>query len=263
MKTNTNHLLFIALLIVLHACTPAKKGQPPKTSLFSYDKVTPVDFPDLKIPGFTFPQDSTTLNHWIAANDTLNIYKHAWGIWTGLTSPTKQRVGGQDLLVFETWMTPEEMIDSILDKPVKRSNRANLKRPNQFTHFQQTVNDSIHESVSYSPPAADFAIQNKLFLATTLYDYAKKGMTDIPDFPNDAITIKPVFKVLPVSSSKDQTKFAISTWHGTINTLTAFPEKDWHSCVYVDITNKGHGDGSQLKFPDSDTPPPPPTDATT
>lgn len=259
---NHNYYLGIAMLFFMFvSCNTDKKEPATNEITFSYDKVTPVEFPILDIPNFNFPEDSIVLNNWIYENDTLNIYKHAWGIWAGLTSPTDQNIGGQTLLVYETWLTPEEMIDSINNRPIRRSNRANLKRPNQFTHFQQTVNNSIHESVSYSPAAANHAIKNKLFLATTLYDYAQQGMTEIPNFPNDAITIKPVFKILPASSG-GQVKFAITTWHGTIDSLAAFPESDWHSCVYVDITNKSHGDGSQLFFPNSKNPPAP-TAATT
>ncbi len=262
MKTKFTTLVLGMLLISMIACKPEKKEPLPTNDSFVYHKVIPEDFPKLDIPGFSFPEDSTTLNTWIYKNDTLNIYTHGWGIWAGLTTKTQQKVGGQKLLVYETWLTPEEMIDSILKQPIQRSNRANLKQPNQFTHSGQTVNDSIHESVSYSPPAANHAITNKLFLATTLYEYAQSGRTEIPVFPNDAITIKPVFKVLPVASEKDQTKFAISTWHSTIDSLAAYPEKDWHSAVYVDITNNSNGDGSQLLFPDSDIAPPP-TEAAT
>ncbi|KZS42762.1 hypothetical protein AWE51_15425 [Aquimarina aggregata] len=262
MKTKLTTLGLALLILTIKACSPEKKKPIAIQDPFIYDKITPVNFPKVNVPNFKFPEDSTTLNEWIRKNDTLKIYTHGWGIWAGLTQPTSQTAGGQNLLVFETWLTPEEMIDSILQKPNKRSNRANLKRPNQFTHFGHTVNDSIHESVSYSPSAANHAIKNKLFLASSLYEYAKQGKTEIPIFPDDAITIKPVFKILPVSKAKDQKLFAISTWPGTIDSLAAFPEKDWHSAVYIDITNHSHGDGNQLYFPNSTTPPEP-TAATT
>ena len=237
-----NQLLTLSLLLVLSiACKKTKKEKH-----FKHDKkgkieiaLTPVDFPNLNIPGFEFPQDSLTLNRWIHKQQNDSIYLHGWGIWTGLMEKTALKVEGMtsDLRVFETWLTPEEMIAKINKNPLKRSNRANLKKPNQFTHFkgEQTLNDSIHESVAYSPAAANFAIKNKLFKAQTLYEIAKKKK-EIPFFPNDAMTIKPVFKLLPVSSG--ETKFNISTWHGTIDKLKAYPEQDWATFVTVDVKNE-------------------------
>lgn len=258
MKTN-GILLLLAIMLFMTACSRNKTSDDDLQSSFVYDKVVPVDFPKLNIPGFHFPEDSNTLNKWIYNNDTAQIYKHGWGIWTGLTSPTSQKAGGKTLLVYETWMTPEEMIDSILQKPVLRSNRTNLKMPHQLTHFGHTVNDSIHESVSYSPGSAAFAMQNKIFLATTLAGYAKQGMTEIPTFPNDAINIKPVFKILPAVSKKGQTKFAIATWHGPTDSLISYPEKAWKTIVYVDVNNQGKGNGEQLKVTKiGQTPPPTP-----
>lgn len=230
----------LALFLYIVACTDEIQ----KTT-FTYDAVTPVDFPDsLPIAGFQFPQDSTTLNRWIHQSQNDSIYLHGWGIWTGVTAHTNEKTTGDSipLRVYETWLTPEEMIDSIKGIAIKRSNRANLKIPHQLTHFkhnlsgQQTINDSIHESVSYSPGASSFAIQNKIFMATSLYAIAAKNQTEIPFFPQNAITIKPVFKLLPVSSGK--TLFSIASWHGPTDQLKAYPEKDWQSYVNVDVTNK-------------------------
>ncbi|WP_215226168.1 hypothetical protein [Echinicola shivajiensis] len=245
MKNKSHYHLMTVLLLGLFSCKEQKK-EVTETALmhFAYDKVTPAEFPQLNIPGFNFPEDSTVLNQWIHEMDTEKIYLHGWGIWAGLTAKTDQKIPGdpRNLLVFETWLTPEEMIDSIKNEPIKRSNRANLKVPNQFTHFaamQKTVNDSIFESVSYSPGASSYAIENKIFMATTLYNMAKnEGRTEIPFFPTDAITIKPVFKLLPTSGG--ESRFDIATWPGTIDSLAAFPEKEWGSYVTVDVNNNGN-----------------------
>jgi len=206
---------------------------------FSYHKVIPAEFPQLNIPGFNFPEDSLVINKWVRTSEVHKIHLHGWGIWTGLTSKTNQYIPGDDrpLRVFETWLTPEEMIDSIKNIPIKRSNRSNLKTPNQFGHMalnQESINDSIHESVAYSPGAASFAINNKIFMATTLLEYAKEGKKEVPFFPLNAITIKPVFKVLPASTGK--TSFNISAWHGPVNDTIAYPEQDWLTFVTVDTS---------------------------
>ena len=225
-----------------------------KKEAFTYHKVVPAEFPELEIPGFNFPEDSLVVNKWIRTSNTQKVYQHGWGIWTGLTAETNQYIPGdtRPLRVFETWLTPDEIVDSIKKLPVKRSNRANLKMPNQLGHFvsnQETVNDSIHESVSYSPGAASFVINNKIFMATTLLKYAKKeNRKEVPFFPANAITIKPVFKVLAASGGK--TKFNISAWSGPTDQLIGYPEQDWGSFVTVDIAEDAKTEGTTFSVDD-------------
>jgi len=246
MKTLTC-LVFLALLVCSCKEKQKEKEKPVRDTLetFTYHKITPQEFPAVNIPGFKFPEDSTIINKWIHESKNDAIYLHGWGIWTGLTMPTDQRIPGDTtpLKVYETWLTPEEMINSIKGEPVRRSNRANLKIPHQFSHSRNgrlgklvSINDSIHESVSYSPAAARFAIDNKIFMATTLYDYAvNQKRSEIPSFPKNTITLKPVFKLLRVTSG--QKLFSISAWHGPTPDLKAFPEKDWLTYVTIDVTN--------------------------
>ena len=187
---------------------------------FTYHKVIPVEFPKLNIRGFNFPEDSIKIKDWIHNSEYTKIQLHGQGIWIGLTAETDQFIpkDKRPLRVYETWLNPEEMIDSINGKPVLRSNRDNLKKPHQTFHFAsnlETVNDSIHESVSYSPDAASFAINNKILKASTLYKRTKEENAEIPFFPPNAITIKRVFKVLAASGGK--TKFNITAWNGTID----------------------------------------------
>lgn len=245
----------VALSLCYFSCKHDKKTHEDKHAepKFTYHDVKSAKFPSLNIPGFKFPEDSTKINNWIHTKTNDSLYLHSWGIWTGLTSKTQQTPEGHSALrVFETWLTPEEMIDSIKGLPVNRSNRANLKRPRQLTHFAsnlETVNDSIHESVSYSPGAAKFAIDNKIFLATTLYKYgALEHKVEIPVFPTNAITIKPVFKLLQTSSGA--TSFNIAAWHGTTDKLVAFPEQDWGTFVTVNTKNEGPSEGSTFHLND-------------
>ena len=244
-----NYFLLTALLLTLFfSCNNYKKDT------FTYHKVIPAEFPQVSIPGFNFPEDSLAVNNWVRTSNTEKIYQHGWGIWTGLTTETNQYIPGdkRPLRVFETWLTPEEIVDSIKNVPVRRSNRANLKTPNQLGHFvsdQETVNDSIHESVSYSPGAASFAINNKIFMATTLLDYAKKeNRKEVPFFPPNAITIKPVFKVL--ASSTGKTKFNIAAWSGPNDKLAGFPEQDWGSQITVDVSEGAISDGTTFNVDD-------------
>ncbi len=211
--------------------------------------VTPVPFPDLDIPGFTFPTDSAVINEWVATQNLEEMYRHSWGIWAGLTTPTSQSIGGQNLLVFETWQTPKEITDEINGNPTPRDGRANLNKPNQFKHAARFAEEEhpdfeVAESVSYNPKAANFALENKLFLAKTLAKYQYEGRTEIPTFPSNAITLKPVFKVITKEKLDANGLYTLPTWPGPISREIGFPEKDWNACVYVDLNNNSHGDGS-------------------
>jgi hypothetical protein len=244
-------IYYVIAALLLSFSFSCKKNQNSKN--FSYHKVIPAEFPQLNIPGFNFPEDSLVINKWIRTSEINKINQHGWGIWTGLTSETNQYIPGDDrpLRVFETWLTPEEMIDSIKNIPIKRSNRSNLKTPNQFGHMalnQETINDSIHESVAYSPGAASSAINNKIFMATTLLGYAEEGKKEVPFFPLNAITIKPVFKVLAASTG--ETSFNISAWHGPDNDTIAYPEQNWLTFVTVDTSEGAKSKGNTYSVND-------------
>ncbi len=234
---------------LLLSCGKEKKTTIPEIPKFTYDNVIPAPFPQTGIPGFKFPEDSTVINTWVKKNDLNKIYQHGWGIWAGLTTPTSQSIGGNNLLVFETWLTPDEIINGIKKEPIQRSNRANLSKPNQFLHAElltgQQSDTSVSESVSYSPAAAKFALDNKIFMATTLAGYQNQGMTQIPNFPSDAITIKPVFKLIKKNKLDSNGLYAMASWHGPTDSLIGYPESQWQSCIYVDINNKGNGNGAQ------------------
>ena len=60
--TKRMYLVLIAsLLILAYSCKKEKKDD----KGYTYHKVVPAEFPNLDIPGFSFPQDSVTLNQWI------------------------------------------------------------------------------------------------------------------------------------------------------------------------------------------------------
>lgn len=269
MKKNAFILLLVALFIGIYACeeTPKEPQEPtdptPTEPTFTQDDITPANFPDLGLPNFNFPEDSNTLNGWIYNDDTDQIYTHVWGIWKGITQETGQSVGQQPLRVYETWLTPDMMKDAMRGDPIVRSNRPNVRTPKQHTHFGSLVDTNIFESVAYSPPAADYAIANKLMLAPDLYmryyNQEQNGATDQePNFPNDAITIKPVFKIIRAGVDMQ----AIEVWPGAPTEFLAggFPQLNWGAYVYVDVNNQaGQNTGQHGTIPEGDITPPAPT----
>jgi hypothetical protein len=186
-----------------------------------------VCLPDLPKPdpNFVFPQSETVLNQWIYDGDSNQIYQHGWGIWSGLT----QQVGivdGTVVRAFETWTVPSNIIfRSATENASLHAVNAPLKRPSlelsvprQFGHGKtvqakvQTKamnvkavaaaaatgapDSNIFVSVAYNPPGEEHAIANRLFYESTLQQYMKNGYAEIPNFPNNSITIKPVYKII-------------------------------------------------------------------
>lgn len=243
-KKSISFLLLIIIIITANSCIKKdrKLDNSIKRTLTSVQSISLTSVLDNK--DYKFPVDSSKINGWVKQQELEKIHKHGWGIWKGLTSFTNQKSDGSYLRIYETWLTPQDILDSIRNKPVLRVGRANLNKPHQFTHAKKmggTLDDTdIVESVSYNPAASNFAIKNKLFLATTLAKYMyKEGRSEIPNFPNNAITIKPVYKIVTKEMLDKDSIFTMASWHGPTSNIVAFPEKDWKSCVHVDIKKTG------------------------
>lgn len=237
-----------------------------------------VCLPDLPKPdpNFVFPQSETVLNQWIYGGDSNQIYQHGWGIWSGLT----QQVGTVDGTVvraFETWTVPSNIIfRSATENASLHAVNAPLKRPSlelsvprQFGHGKTAQakakvqakamnvkavaaaaatgapDSNIFVSVAYNPPGAEHAIANRLFYESTLQQYMKNGYAEIPNFPNNSITIKPVYKI--ISKTVPNGIYTFPGWPGPNppDPKKGFGESIWNSCVYVDIsTPSGPGGNS-------------------
>jgi hypothetical protein len=222
--------------------------------------------PDLPIvdQNFTFPKSETQINAWIYGNDLSNIYKHAWGIWDGLTSPVGN-VDGVPVRAFETWNTPTNILSQIGNlaksssmqsssqslhpaklklelKPPKRFNKRRFKSKKKV-NTKGDGDTSIAVSVAFNPPGARHLIINKLLLESTLKRYLKEGYTEIPNYPLNTIVVKPVYKII-TSKNAPNGIYTFPGWPGTPSPAKTFSEKDWGSCVYVDIKKSGPGGNS-------------------
>lgn len=210
-------------------------------------------------PKINFPVAETTINQWVYGGQEQKLYEHAWDIWLGINQQVAV-VDGTPVRAFETWATPTNMIyqtqnipANLLAQAAKKRPKLDLSLPHQFRNMKAKANllnaeavaastdgdTNIFVSVAYNPPAASHAISNKLFLESTLKQYLHEGYSEIPNFPNNAITIKPVYKIIPSNTPNGIYKFP--GWPGTPTPAKTFPEQDWNSCVYVDITQNGPG----------------------
>lgn len=248
--------LVLSALALLPTCQDP--GKPPVTMV--HTAITPVPLPVNIVPGFKFPEDTATIiNKWLGGYtapyfDTVDIYKHAWGIWAGLTAKSGQQYNGQDVLVFETWPGITD-IQSLINQGNKqavfsRPGRPKLTRPHQFGHARLHAHalgipmavDSVNEeenndlwvAVTYDPTAAAHAVSNRLLDSNYLKSMIEPGkIKSIPPFPNTAITLKPTFLIGHI---KDDT-IKIPAWAGPPHPAMNFPDTMWNSWVYVNLKN--------------------------
>lgn len=249
-------LLAITVLIAVCNTKPKKTDNSGPAS----GVIIPVELPVI-VPGFNFPEDSNTIYSWLnnpsfpLHYDSVNVYKHAWGIWAGLTAKTDQVYAGDTLLAYQTWLGVTEVQTEIIKGSkacdgLTKTMRAAFARPHQFGHhllpleraqFLQMQEDSVTKNaqlmvtVSYDPNASCYAIKNQILKQSVLNTYAKAGgIGAIPPFPSKAITTKPTYYIVEQSDGMVR----LPVWPGPPSKLEAFGPDRWNNYVYVDMKNQ-------------------------
>lgn len=255
MKKITAILLLAAMMCVIIVITQCKSNKTTETEKFTDTVITAVPLPD-SIPGlagYHFPEDSTKIYSWInkPVIDTVDVFKHAWGIWAGLTTNSGQTFKHDSLLIYQTWMGVSEINyiiqNGLTDKKslTTKTSRVTLEVPHQLIHAKEFakklggVVDSVANdnwtSVAYSPEAAAHAIKYSLMKNSAVQKYAVANkIGGIPPFPQRAMTIKPVYLVGHLKDSLIQ----IPVWHGPPAHSESYADTAWHSWVYLDVHNK-------------------------
>lgn len=107
--------------------------------------------------------------------------------------------------------------------------------------------------VKYDPTAAKHITQNNLFSKAKLDELLQSGAKKIPDFPDTAIALKPVFQTISQDALVDGRYYKIAAWpEPPVNAQAPvpakgsipFPSSSWNQCVWIDLENEGQGDGS-------------------
>jgi hypothetical protein len=279
--------LWLAASLLLQSChsssTETKTDEaagangPEKEAQLGLPRVLPLPLPNPGIPGFKFPEDSATIDGWVQQRAERKISLHGWGIWAALTAATAETYGPDKLRVFETWHSKAE-VDSIMQAKAankltmdvqavattRRPLTRRLEQPVQFFHhrgqrlahsmLQASPGDTsgvqpVFEDVNYNPVAAQTIITRQLFMPGVLDAMLAAKRAAIPDFPKDAIAIKPVYEVIPGPHNKmgGGKLYKMKVWSqmpaGQLKTPRAFGQQKWSSWVYVDPTSQGKGHG--------------------
>jgi len=222
-----------------------------------------VPMPSTLLSGLPFPTDSTVINKWVA-NPKYNTVKagsfetnpdiinHGWDIWYALTAFTNQKNNDQPLRRFETWYSPQDITTALKKTKTDTSFTLNklrtrvtkLRDPHQF-HGAETSEDDVVSFVKYDPNAAKHIFENKLFFPSVLESMVKGNqIARIPDFPDSAVAIKPVFDPLTAIDKKQGKQvcddcYQIDIWPGEQgNTNRKFGQGDWKNYAYVTLSGK-------------------------
>jgi hypothetical protein len=185
-------LLVGLALVSLAICATVSLSQPHATA--------PVNFPS----GFDFPAAKESLLQLVTNNDLAGMRKHSWMVFAGMTQsvPTGEAI-------WETWYRSDETFNPGAAPQGVRVLRHRFRPPRQFMPKKATplaVGNSLLSFVLLSPSAHKFIRTNQLYKSQTLDGLRTQGKTNIPDFPNDAMSLKAVwwpvkkdgFSALPV-----------------------------------------------------------------
>jgi hypothetical protein len=208
-----------------------------------------VKFPaDVGIPGFEFPASESTIDGWVATDDTTKIAEHAWGLWAGLNRNSGVTYEKQELRIFETWQEKEQMVADpgsktpttrvLTPKPLRQSQRGTTKanRPDRADR---------PGLIKYNPTAAQHILANKLHSLATLDALVDKTkITKVPDFPNASISVK--VNTVKVTDKVGDKYYKLSVWPGPPATPQEFAPEQWNTFVWIDLRkdSKSTGDGS-------------------
>lgn len=220
----------------------------------------PVPLPDLHIPGYAFPEPEATIVGWTEKNDQKAITKHAWGIWASLTAPSGEKFEGQELHVFETWLTPQDLLTSktALEAATTKRRPRPLGQLHQIEHTRRLLKAAgahgeatVTGFVKYDPTAAAHIVDDHLFSATYLKSLAGK-QPSVPTFPTTSVSIKPVFQTLGsgaafgggTSVKVGGRYFQNPQWPGSPDPAKPFGPGDWKQCIWIDVQDLSDGPGT-------------------
>ncbi len=237
--------------------------------------IRPEKLPNPLITAFHFPETEATLTRAITemARGTTTetrdaaaakIFLHGWGLWTAVTADTAQFSDGQRLLVFETWLTPDDLAgqsvlapraDLRVRNPRSAGRRSSLKiidaferpeldddpgeRPASKTHI-----DRIVGFTKFDPTAANHIATQRLLDRDTLDALLTGGAQQVTPFPATAIVVKPVFQIVRARELVEGRYYALKAWTGPPDLPQPFPPSQWPAAVWLDVRSGGRGQGA-------------------
>ncbi|MBN9169858.1 MAG: hypothetical protein J0J11_08065, partial [Microbacterium sp.] len=163
----------------------------------------------------------------------------------------------QDLRVFETWLTPQNLVSARLlgvadvtrverglpAPTVPRQHHHGKPRAAPLAAPDASVNQPL-VTVQYDPTAAGHIADNRLLQTATLSKLLAAGKTDVPAFPVTAVALKPTYVTATRSNLVDGRYFRLEVWPGPPAQPQSFGPSQWKQWVWVDVNDPGPGPGT-------------------
>src|SRR5262245_14447460 len=250
-------LLSVVVLVALIATLAHPGGVGAQPAGPTTGAIKPVPLPDPKIKGFKFPEAENTIIGWTKDSKQAEINLHGWGIWTALNMQSGEKLNGQELRVFETWISPQQLVSARLlgaadftkverSLPVptvpRQLHRGKLKATPPPAP-DASVNQ-ILVTVQYDPATAGHIQANNLLHTATLNKLLAEGKTDVPAFPSASVALKPTYVTATRSNLVDGRYFRLEVWPGPPAEPQSFGPDKWKQWVWVDVKDPGRGPGT-------------------
>lgn len=193
-------------------------------------------------PGYDFPTDRAKLAAAVATGDREAMRRHAWNVWAGLTAGSGEFFEGEELPIWETWFTPDDLYSTdpiACEAPdAPRPFRRRFEPPRQvgdfsagqpaaavigFNRYDLEVTQNVCAN-SYNSSAALDALNASFTTSTPI------AAREIQNFVPTAVALKPVFALVKGSGLT-----TISYWAGAeASSCPSEPQPStWNRCVAI------------------------------
>jgi hypothetical protein len=225
--------LLAALALALLAVACSDRAVPENVTEITYEPIP---------PGYDFPTDPAKLLAAVATGDQAAMRRHAWNVWAGLTAGSGEFYLGEELPIWETWFTPNDLYS---DDPIAcvapeaaRPFRRTFEVPRQVGDFSSgqaasavlgfnrydlevTHNVCAH---SYNSSSVLDALNASFTTSTPI------GAREIQNFAPTSVALKPVFALVKGSGLT-----TMSYWAGPdASTCPSEPQPStWNRCVAI------------------------------
>jgi hypothetical protein len=192
--------------------------------------------------GYDFPTARAKLDAEVATGDQQAMRTHAWDVWAGLTAGSGEFYLGEELPVWETWFTPDDLYSTdpiaCIAPEAPRPFHRSFEVPRQvsdvsagatssavlsFNRYNLEVTQNVCAN-KYNSSAVLNALNASFTTATPI------GAREIQQFDRTAVALKPVFALI-----KGTGLTTISYWAGAAaSSCPSEPQpSSWNRCVAI------------------------------
>ena len=220
------------VLVLLFIATVLSCKNSEANTAFVLESFEAIDMPSQLANGDIFPTDSTRINLWLSepnvdqdgVQNNPNIIGHTWALWQALTEPTAVVYNDRPLRRYETWYTPQDVIEATnnnttLESLKRTDGRLQFRKKFNFGHDTElnTSAGDISGKVKYSPSMAQRALEKQYFNLEVIKAKVQQGEINSLQFKPNDVMLKPVYRVLTDKNEVGEDTYYFNIWAGRID----------------------------------------------